>query len=147
MAADLEGSITLGIAGHPFTLAGKLAPSSGTPALPTAIIVNYHREFADAVSLGTLTSIATEIGTVLGVDEIATAITQAFDELKSIDILSGVAKSLEDASLRITDLGINTLTKTYVFGFGLDFSTDPLTIPAINLSVQSLGLKVTYKKP
>ena len=49
-----------------------------------------------------------------------------------------------NASVRITDLVINTATETYGIGVALDFSADPPTLLGIQLD--SIGFKVTRSK-
>ena len=56
-----------------------------------------------------------------------------------------VAHELLNASVRITDLVINTATSTYGFGMALDFTADPPTL--FGIALDSIGFKVTKTRP
>jgi hypothetical protein len=131
----IEGMLAITIAQHQFTLSGTLAHS--------AVVVEYHADFADSITLGTLTSIAGEVGKVFGVDGLADEITQAADQLKNLPV-SGLVTDLLQASVRITDLVINTATQTYGIGIALDFSASPPTLFGIELD--AIGFKVSRSK-
>jgi hypothetical protein len=132
----IEGMVTVTIAKHQFTLDGTLAKS--------AVIVEYHADYADSVTLGTLTDIAGQIGSVFGVDGLSGQITTAANQLSSVPVAGDALKDVLNASVRITDLVINTATSTYGVGMALDFSANPPTLAGIQLD--SIGFKVTYSK-
>jgi len=61
--------------------------------------------------------------------------------IRPVPVLGPIVDKLTNANIRITDLEINTATSTYQFGFGLDFTNDPVAIGSIALD--SFGLVVT----
>jgi hypothetical protein len=133
----LEGMVTLTIAKHQFTLAGTLAKS--------AVIVEYHADFADAVTLGTVEEITSEIASLFGIGDLQTDIDAALAQIQNLPGIANLASQLLTASVRITDLVINTATSTYAFGMGLDFSANPPTL--LGIALDSIGFKVTRSKP
>ena len=70
-----DGSITLSIAGHTYTLTGTLGDD---------LIVEYHADFAQAISLGTVGDIAPSIATALGFPDLATEITNALNQVAAL---------------------------------------------------------------
>jgi hypothetical protein len=134
----LEGMVTITIAQHKFTLSGTLAKS--------AVIVEYHADFADSVTLGTITDIASELAQVFGIDDLKTDIDNALSQIQNLPVAFKLANQLLGASVRITDLVINTATSTYGIGMALDFSADPPTL-LNTIELDSIGFKVTRSKP
>jgi hypothetical protein len=133
----IEGMVTLTIASHKFTLAGTLAKS--------AVIVEYHADFADSITLGTIKEITIELGQIFGLDNLQADIDAALDQIRSLPNAVNLANQLLNASVRITDLVINTATNTYGFGMALDFTADPPTL--FDIKLDSIGFKVTRSKP
>ena len=145
---EVDGSITLKIANQPFTLAGKLSKITVNNVAKSAIVVAYHREFADAASLGSVTSIAAEVAGAFGVSGVKDQVDTAIGDLQAIPMFGDFVDKIANANIRITDLGINTVTNVYQFGFGLDFTENPLTIGGDQgLVLEAVGLRVTYTKP
>jgi hypothetical protein len=134
----LEGSVTLTIAQHKFTLSGTLAKS--------AVIIEYHADFADAVTLGSLTDIVSEIATLFGIADLQSDIDSAITQIQTLPVAGPAISSLLHASVRITDIVINSATSTYSFGMALDFSADPPTL-LDTIQLDSIGFKVTRSKP
>ena len=137
--APVEGSVTVSIAGHTYTLTGTLGSS---------VIVEYHAAFEDAISLGSIDQIATKIGEDLHVPGLGADITTARDQLNQLQlpVVGDLVKALTSASIRITDLEINTQTKAYGIGIALDFTQlPPGTNPPelFGITLLSLGFKVT----
>jgi hypothetical protein len=133
----IEGMLTVTIAKHKFTLSGTLAKS--------AVIVEYHADFADSITLGTLTDIAGDIGAAFGFPELAGEITDGVNQIKSLPVAGPAVADLLQASVRITDLVINTATQTYGVGVALDFSANPPTL-LNTIELDSIGIKVTKSK-
>lgn len=132
VSVSVAGFITVNIGGTLYTLTGTVGSS---------IVVAYHRPFAEAANVGTIASIVTDVGTALGSDSMAADVTDALETIKTVPVLGPVAVKIATANIRITDLEINTATSTYQFGFGLDFTNDPVKIG--NISLDSFGLVVT----
>lgn len=133
----VEASITLTIAGQPYTLTGTVGND---------LIVEYHADFDKAISLGTIGDIAPSIASTLNFPDLATEITNAQNEAKSLPVLGSIASLLFSATARITDLEINTQTKTYGVGLALDFTQLPAGTPTptvFNITLLSFGFKVT----
>jgi hypothetical protein len=135
----IDGALVIEINGHPFTLEGKVG---------TSIVVEYHRTFEEAANLGTFADIIISVGSALGAPaDFVTDIQKRVDDFKNnaaAGPLDKVAAALLSAQLRITDLGINTLTKSYQFGFVLDFSESK--IEAAGIKLKAFGLKFSYQK-
>jgi hypothetical protein len=135
----VAGSVTVSIAGHTYTLTGTLGNS---------VIVEYHAAFEDAISLGSIDQIATTIGDDLHFPGLGQEITSARDQLKTMQlpVVGDLVKALTSASIRITDLEINTQTKAYGIGVALDFTQLPPGTAApelFGITLLSLGFKVT----
>ncbi|MDJ0824021.1 MAG: hypothetical protein QNJ16_00825 [Rhodobacter sp.] len=136
----VEGGITLFIEppGELFTLTGTFT-KKGTQS---SFLMEYHASFDDALTLGPIGDILPGITKAVGFDGVANALTEATNALKEIPGLGLILQ----ASLKITDIGINTLSQTYQFGIALDFSTlkDPISLNGITL--RALSVKVTATK-
>lgn len=136
----VEGGITLYIEppGELFTLSGTFTKKGTT----SSFLMEYHASFDDALTLGPIGEILPGITAAVGFDGVATALQDATNALKDIPGLELIL----DASLKITDIGINTLASTYQFGIALDFSTlkDPVSLNGITL--RALSVKVTATK-
>lgn len=131
----INASMTVNIAGEIFTLAGKLDNAN--------IVVEYHAPFDKAVSLGSIDTIATELGNALHFPELGTLVTQTHTETKNLPVLGGIVGAFETATVRITDLVINTATKTYGVGLALDFTTSTPLPQLFGITLVSLGFSVT----
>jgi hypothetical protein len=134
----VEGSITLGIAGHTYTLSGTLGDH---------LIVEYHAAFEDAISLGTVSDIAQSIGDAVGFPALGGEIKTALSDLQALPPpIGSIGQLLATVTTRITDLEINTQTKTYGVGLALDFTQLPPGTPPptlLGITLLSLGFKVT----
>ncbi len=130
----VEGSITLTIADHIYTLSGTLG---------TDLIVEYHATFDDAISLGTVGAIAPSIATAFNFPDLATEITNTLNQVGQLPVVGPIASVLLTATTRITDLEINTQTKTYGVGIALDFTHSTPTPELFGITLLSLGFKVT----
>ncbi|MGZ4434298.1 MAG: hypothetical protein ACXVW7_11825, partial [Trebonia sp.] len=129
----VDGSITLSIAGHNFTLTGTIGD---------AVIVEYHVDFDQAISLGSLNSIVSSIDSALGRSGgLSNEITGTLSKLNGVPGIGPAFTKFEAATIRITDLEINTQTSTYGAGIALDFTQSPLTL--LGISLLSVGVKVT----
>jgi hypothetical protein len=140
-STTVEGSITLSIANHNYTLTGTLGDH---------VVVEYHAAFEDSISLGTVDSIAQQIGTAMGYPGFGAEINSVSGTLSSVPVLGKIAGVLTSASVRVTDLEINTQTNTYGVGLALDFTQLPAgtTPPALlGIELLSLGFKVTRVNP
>jgi hypothetical protein len=134
-----QASVSVMIAGHPFTLDGSLDVKG--------IVVEYHAPFDKAVNLGTITSVATEIGNALGFSDLATDLTTTQQSIfGGGGPLASLALAIEQIQIRITDLVINQATSTYGIGLALDFTglNPPPTL--FNITLLSVGFKVTKTK-
>ena len=135
-STSVEGSITLDIAGEQFTLTGQVG---------TYLKVKYHREFSEAINLGTIENIADGVGKALGAPGIKERTDKACEALNGVPALTAVFKVIKSASVRITDLEIDTETKTYQFGFALDFTTSDPQPKIGDIALVAFGLKVAYQ--
>jgi hypothetical protein len=132
-----DGSITLSIAGQTYTLTGTLGND---------LIVEYHADFAQAIGLGTVGEIAPSIATALGFNDLATQITTALDQVSALPVIGNIGSTFLKATARITDLEINTQTKTYGIGLALDFTTSSSPPMVADIALLSIGFKVTRVK-
>jgi len=133
---QVAGFITVDISGTPYTLSGTVGD---------AIIVDYHRSFAEGANLGSIVDIAGSVGHALGYDDLGKVATDAATALTNVPFLKPLSAALLTANVRITDLAINTATSTYQFGFGLDLTGQGLAIASVALD--SFGIVVTSTKP
>jgi hypothetical protein len=130
---DIEGFIVIQIGDEKFTLTGKIGD---------AIIVSYHKPFEEALPLGTLTQMIGKVATALGIPNAAgfeQSLNTTLDDVAKVPVLGPVVKMLKEGVFKITDLGINTQTKTYEFGFGVD-----TTATVNNIPIAAFGMKFTY---
>ena len=135
---NIGASLTISIAGELFTLTGKFDSSN--------VVVEYHQPFDKAVSLGTITSIAHEIAIALNVPELETVIKSTHDQVKGLQPLQTIADVITSATIRVTDLVINTATQTYGVGLALDFTTSNPLPTAFDITLVSLGFTITHAK-
>ncbi len=132
---NFAATVTVQIAGEIFTLSGKLDTGS--------IVVEYHKPFDQAISLGSLDTIAEQIGTALNFTDLTGIINTAHDDLAKLPVLGEIVNAIETATIRITDLVINTATKTYGIGLALDFTTSNPLPQLFGITLVSLGFSVT----
>jgi hypothetical protein len=110
--------------------------------------VEYHREFADAVDLGTIPAMAGAVAGGLGVGDAAQfqkSLEDLIAQLGAIPGLKEVADILGTLTVKVTDLGIDTQVGKYQFGFGADLSASALSYAGVKLA--AFGLLFTYTKP
>ncbi len=140
----IEAGITFYIdpPGQQYTLAGTYNTGSDA-GKGGSFILAYHATFEDAITLGPIGDIAPSIATALQFPELAKVLTDAGNAIKNS--YAGFAAIL-DASLKITDIEINTLSSTYQIGVALDFTTIPDKIEFAGITLQSLSFKVTSTK-
>jgi hypothetical protein len=134
-STDIAASLTIAIAGQPFTLGGKFDNSG--------IIVEYHSDFGQAASLGSIQSVADEIEKSLNFNGLSKIITDTNDLVKNLGPIAKIASAFETATIRITDIVINTKTKTYGIGLALDFTTSNPLPELFGITLVSLGFSVT----
>jgi hypothetical protein len=135
-----DGSLTLEIGGQKYTLTGTLGDH---------IIVEYHAAFDDSISLGPITGpsgIASQVATTFGFPGFDTEITKALGDLNTVPLVGAAVDAVLTASVRITDLEINTLTGSYGIGVALDFSTSNPSPSLFGVALVALGFKVTRVK-
>jgi hypothetical protein len=132
---DVTASLTISIAGQPFTLGGKFDDSG--------IIVEYHADFGQAASLGSIQSVADEIEKALNFNGLSKIITDTNNQVKQLGPIAKIASVFETATIRITDIVINTKTKTYGIGLALDFTTSTPLPTLFGITLISLGFSVT----
>jgi hypothetical protein len=130
----IDGSITVDIAGQQYTLTGTLG---------SALIIEYHKDFDEAISLGPVGDIAPQIANAFNFPDLATDITQTLKDLGTLPGIGPAISAFLTASARITDLEINTQTKTYGVGLALDFTTSSPQPSVFDITLISLGFKVT----
>lgn len=134
----IDGSVTVDIASQRYTLTGSFTGD---------LIVEYHKDFADSISLGPVKDIAPQIATAFNFPDLATEITDTLHSLGDLPEIGGVIKVFLTASARITDLEINTQTSTYGVGLALDFTTSSPKPSLFGITLISLGFKVTKTNP
>lgn len=130
----IDGSITVTIAGQKYTLTGTLG---------NALIIEYHKDFDEALSLGPVKDIAPQIANAFNFPDLATEITDALNSLSTLPVAGQAISTVLTASARITDLEINTQTKTYGVGLALDFTTSTPQPSLFDITLVALGFKVT----
>lgn len=135
----IESGVTFFIQppGQSYTLSGTFNVGSG--GQNSSFIMEYHASFEEAINLGPLQGILPGITAAFGFDGVSNALQSAGNALATVP---GFDKIL-NASLKITDIVINTLSKTYQFGVALDFSTIPDPIEFAGIKLMSLSFKVT----
>lgn len=112
--------------------------------------VAWHKPFEEGADLGTALDMADAVAVALGVGEpgkFKAELQAKLDAVKKLPIASTIATIVEQAHVKVTDLGIDTLAGKYQFGFGWSLATlDP---PAAykGISLDAFGLLFTYTKP
>jgi hypothetical protein len=141
VATTVDGSVTFIIGGHPFTLAGSLGSN---------IVVEYHKPFDQAVNLGTLRAFIQDVDSAFGLggDSAASAaLTSGVGSLSNAT--SGgqltLPGNLQEVSVRITDIVLNTATKHYGLGVAFDFTAADVSVGgADGIKLLSVGLNVDF---
>jgi len=72
-------------------------------------------------------------------------VDSVIDDLDKMPLIGGIVEVIENTSVRITNLGINTKTGEYSFGAGLDFTKTPFHSKQ-GLSLDAIGFQVNYNK-
>ena len=137
LQSGVEASLTISIAGHPYTLTGIVG---------TQIVVYYHASPDTGIVLGNIVEMAEHVGEALGLSSIGKAALDLANAVNNstIPVFSQIATVVLTAPIVITDLVINTETKIYQFGFALDFTGLSIGINhPVQLSLLYFSLKVT----
>jgi len=133
-----EGFITISIGEEKFELRGIVGDY---------LKVEYHMSFADALALGTIPEIMGNVAKALGVPnaaEFTTKLTAMLEDLEGVPLVNPAATILKDGVVKVTDLGIDTQTGKYEFGFGVDLAGKNISCGGISLD--AFGLLFTYTK-
>lgn len=131
-----EGFITISIGDEKFELRGIVG---------AYLKVEYHKSFEEALPLGTIPEIVANVATALGVPnakDFATNLNTMLTELESVPLVAPVANILKTGVVKVTDLGIDTQTGKYQFGFGVDLAGEKVG----GISLDAFGLLFTYTK-
>ena len=105
--------------------------------------VSWHKPFEDAIDLGTIPEMVSAVADAIGVADGASfkaELEAKLDALENIGGLKPVAHALKTATVRITDLGIDTQVGKYEFGFGVKLSG----VAYKGVSLDAFGLLFTY---
>lgn len=137
-----EGFITISIGEEKFELRGVVGGY---------LKVEYHKSFEDALPLGTIPDIVTDVAKALGVpnaaefkDKLDTMLT----DLGEVTLVAPVAKILNEGVVKVTDLGIDTQANKYQFGFGVDLTGEKEKDRDVgSIALDAFGLLFTYTKP
>jgi hypothetical protein len=141
----LEGSITVSINGHNFTLSGPLTTPTGAPS----IHVEYHADFDKAIRVGSITDIAAQIDKALGNsgNDVQDAINSAKDTVQALPVVGNGLADIFTVQIVITDLVIirpgQDAASTYELGLALDFGALKTPPELFGITLISLGFKVT----
>ena len=131
----IDGYVIITIGDQQFVLDGTVG---------AYIDVQYHKSFDEAVAIGTIPNMAVAIGTALGIAEPAHFKTKVDEAIANLAVIPGLPAVLNNLVIRITDLGINTSTQVYQFGFACDLSTAGISFQGV--AFKGFGVKVTYAK-
>lgn len=107
--------------------------------------VAWHKPFEEAIELGTIPEMVGAVAGAIGVADAASfkaELEAKLDALEKIGGLKPVAHLLKTATVRITDLGIDTQIGKYEFGFGVDLSKAGVAYKGVSLD--AFGLLFTY---
>ena len=81
---------------------------------------------------------------VAWVSKLSSVIGDAHRGLQQLSVLQHLLDSITSASIRITDIVINTVTNTYGVGIALDVTTSNPPLPSLfGVTLVSLGFNVT----
>lgn len=131
----VEGYIVIDIGDQRFMLDGTVG---------AFIDVQYHRSFDDAVAIGTIPDIAATVAAALGIADAAAFHDKVVADIDKLSMIPGLPDALKRLVIKVTDLGINTSTSVYQFGFCCDLSA--LEIKAGGVQLKGFGMKITYAK-
>ena len=134
----IEGYVRITISDKHFELRGTVGEH---------VKVAWHKPFEEGVDLGTATQMAGAVAGALGVanpEAFTKQLNEKLDSVKNLPIVGGFAKIVEEAPVKVTDLGIDTLVGRYQFGFGWDLSGMGAGYQGITLD--AFGLVFTYTK-
>jgi hypothetical protein len=110
--------------------------------------VAWHKPFEEAVDLGTIPEMVGAVAGAIGVADAAhftDELNKKLDALESIGGLKPVAHLLKTATVKVTDLAIDTQIGKYEFGFGVDLSASDVSYKGVSLD--AFGLLFTYTAP
>lgn len=133
-----EGFIRITINEQPYELRGTVGDH---------LKVAWHKPFEEAIDLGTLPEMVGGVAGAIGVADGASfkaGLDEKLNALEKIGGLQPVAHALKTATVRITDLGIDTQAEKYEFGFGVDLSASGIAYKGV--SMDAFGLLFTYSK-
>ena len=131
-----EGFIRITINEQPYELRGTVGDH---------LKVAWHKPFEEAIDMGTIPEMVGAVAGAIGVADGASftaELNAKLDALEKIGGLKPVAHTLKTASVRITDLGIDTQVGKYEFGFGVDLSASGIAYKGV--SMDAFGLLFTY---
>ena len=114
----------------------------------THIKVGWHKSFDDGLDLGTAPELAGAVAEALGVgkaDEFTKSLNDKLEALKNVPVVNNFAEIIEKAPIKITDLSIDTLARSYKFGFGWDLASMGAEYKGIKL--EAFGFVFTYTAP
>jgi hypothetical protein len=132
-----EGFVTITINKEPFTLRGTVGAS---------LNVQYHKDLEHAAPLGTIPDMVAAIASGFGLadgDDFKQKLQDTIAALGQVPGLGPVAKILNEGQVKVTDLGIDTASGKYQFGFGVELSDFKYG----GISLDAFGLVFTYHKP
>jgi hypothetical protein len=133
-----EGFITITIGKETFELHGTVGDY---------LKVEFHKPFDKAPDLGTIPEMVAAVASGLGVADGPTFeanLKEKITKLGKVPGLEKVAKALNESTVKVTDLGIDTQADRYQFGFGVDLTGAQIAYAGISLD--AFGLLFTYTK-
>ena len=133
-----EGFITISIGDEKFELSGVVG---------AYLKVEYHKSFEEALPLGTIPEIVGGVASALGVpnaQEFTANLNKMLTDLEGVPLVKPAATILKEGVVKVTDLGIDTQTGKYQFGFGVDLARRDIKMGEISLD--AFGLLFTYTK-
>jgi hypothetical protein len=143
--AEYEPYMVIAINDQSYTLTGRIEQDDQGGHY---VVASYHKPFEEAYSLPPINEIIGKVDNLLKLEgNLSNAWKGVNDEIGRIVILGDVVRAVSSAPIRITDIGINTRTNEYSFGFALDFTTektDDITLAGIKL--QAFGIVVKASK-
>ncbi len=135
-AFTIAGYIVIFIGDQRFMLSGTVG---------THIDVQYHRGFDDSLPIGTIPDMVAAVAGALGIADPEGFKQKVNDAIDNLKVIKGLPEVLKSMVIKVTDLGINTATNVYQFGFCCDLSASPISVGG--LSLKGFGVKITYAKP
>jgi hypothetical protein len=107
--------------------------------------VVYHKSFEEALPLGTIPEIVGNVASSLGVanaKEFTANLNTMLTDLEGFPLVKPAVTILKEGVVKVTDLGIDTQTGKYQFGFGADLAGKNIRCGPV--SVDAFGLLFTY---